>query len=1353
MADKFFNPPSLDWNSPGDLHKRFKFFKQKCQLIFDGPMEKQKEEHKARMLLLWAGDKGLEIYNTSTWDEEEDNLIVDKIFEKFEQYTKPQSNQILSRYQIRCLKQGDIPLEEFITKARSLIDEAGYNVAFKEEMLRDTLIFGITSDTVRKEAISKGNNLTFKQVYDLAKTNESTKSQMQAISQQPVIHNIRSKKKTTENKKAHDPKGTQEPQKYKFKFEGCFRCGNKHSQSEKCPAINARCQYCKKEGHFKKVCMKRRLKQVDQIIKSPGYNGEDILLKDEEEDSSDFEPESEPDSDTEPITVSIGSIASDKTQDLPVDSYPDKLFTTIRLNGKRNLDTGADTCVLTTDDLQALDLSLNLEPCQNQLKGYGGNNIENLGTVELDVKFKDCSLSTRFNVVNAPGHPSMIGCQQAQKLGMVTANINELQTKDAVKKPLTKTEVLNSYQDCFEGIGCFPGERYHITQVDDPSPVIHPARSVPVHILPLYKEELEKMLEDDIIKPVTEPTEWVHSIVCNITENSDGKKKVRLCLDPKDLNENIKREHCYNRSIDEILPELHGKQFFSVADTRKGYWHVELDHESSMLCTFNTPFGRFRFKRLPFGIRVSQDIFQRKLDEVYKDIDNITNIADDIIISGSTREEHDEAFVKMLEASRANNVKLNPDKLQFRQQKVNFFGYSIGPEGISPATDKLKSIQNINAPTNVKELQSLLGIITYLNRFSSRLAELTSPLRELTKKNVHFAWEKSHQRALDAIKKELCSAQVLSFYDPNPETTTILQCDASTKGIGAWLRQIDDAGEERIIAMASRSLTGAETRYSNIERECLAVTFGLEKFEHYLLGRRTRIETDHSPLEQIFKKNINDVPSRLQRLVLRCLKFDVDVTYKQGKSIPVADALSRVCHDHNNSPQNNEVDFITVKSQLVSLEEVRKAASLDPTLCLLKSTIYTGWPAYRKQCPEELWEYWNYRCDLVLENGLILKGDKLLIPESLRQRVLSTVHAGHLGETKCLLLARQSVYWPGMTADIRQLVKSCATCNRHQPDKPKLPLLQPDMPSRPWEKIGADLFHFQGQVYLMIVDYYSRFPVIRNLTDMKAETVSNHFTGILSEYGIPSTIQTDFGSQFTTERFKKSCKDCGIELIFSSPYHHQTNGLAEKLVGVCKKLWTKALESEECPYTALWIYRSTPIDDSLPSPYEMLTGRKPNSLLPCSTSSLKPSHLRHEDHHQRNDFRQEKQAHFYNQKASKDQDVLPDLQPVYVRNTLKEVWEPGKILNRPQPEREPRTYAVKVNEKIYTRTRQHLRMRESNNQEQKTGESVMDKTNLDNNPATPNSCELENTTKQNPVPTAVTTRSGRVTKIPGRFRN
>ena len=917
----------------------------------------------------------------------------------------------------------------------------------------------------------------------------------------------------------------------------------------------------------------------------------------------------------------------------------------------------------------------------------------------------------------SPWKPIHAGVPTVPRPGLISANVDEVNTILPTQAPseylsstetgvqhgqLSKPTVLEEYHDCFDKLGCFPGEKYHIQLVDNPVPVVHPPRTVPVHILPLYKEELDKVIADDVITAVTEPTDWVNSIVCNIKETPEGKRKVRLCLDPKDLNQNIRREHYYTRTIDELLPQLHGKKFFSVVDTKKGYWHVALDHESSLLCTFNTPFGRYRFKRLPFGIILSQDIFQRRLDEVYKDIPNVMGIADDIVVCGSTESEHDQAFCEMLKATRKHNVSLNSEKLQFKQAQVDFYGHILSENGIQPAREKLETIRNIKTPSNIKELQTTLGMVTYLNRYSTKLADLTSPLRELTKKQVHFRWEPHHQQALDRIKQELCSSKLISYYDPDPTTPTILQCDASQTGIGAWLRQLDSQGNENIVAMASRSLTDAESRYSNIERECLAVTYGLEKFEHYLLGRNATVETDHSPLEQIFKKNINEAPSRLQRLLLRCLRFDVHVQYKQGRSIPVADALSRVCHKkaaHNtenmieDSASQCNIHFISTP---IDLTAVKSSAAQDRTMNLLKNTIFNGWPPYRKQCPQELWEFWNFRCDLTLEDGLVLKGNRIVIPSSMRDQVLQAIHLGHQGENKCILRARESVFWPGISADIRQMVKDCDLCNKHQPAQPKLPIMQPDLPTRPWEKLGTDIFEFDGKKYLMVVDYYSRFPVIRLLDNMTSHAVCNHFTSVLAEYGLPATIISDFGSQYISERFKTKCKLSGITLRFSSPYHHQANSLAERTIGTCKSLLKKALEKNECPYTALWMYRTTPLDDQMPSPHELLFGRKPQTTLPSTRSTLKSKHPNDDLHQEANQKRQERQAEFYDRKNGSDKKILHNMEPVFVRNTLKNTWQPAIVLNRPQPTERPRTYTVDIQGKIYQRTREHLRPRSKN---------------------------------------------------------
>ena len=361
--------------TPGDIHKRCKIFRQKCSLIFDGPLLHRPEGERVRLLLLWAGDKGLEIYNTATWNDEADQFKLGPIFERLEAYTKPQSNQILSRYQLRCLKQDDIPLEEFLTKARTLIDDSGYDPAFQEETLRDTLVFGLKSDKVRKDAISKGNAVTFQQLYDLAKTEESTRAQMQVIrqgEQNTELYSIRSKKKAvsfegsrqagsskhsrSNNEFKHRNPSTSKP-RLKFKFTGCFRCGNKHSSDATCPATHAKCSYCKKTGHSQKVCIKKRLQQVHEIVQSPQYQGQEIHLYDHDEETSDSSSTSSSDedegNDPEPIAVFLDTITSENSVNSK-SSYPNKIYTTVKINDQcsvqMKVDTGADTCILTIEE-------------------------------------------------------------------------------------------------------------------------------------------------------------------------------------------------------------------------------------------------------------------------------------------------------------------------------------------------------------------------------------------------------------------------------------------------------------------------------------------------------------------------------------------------------------------------------------------------------------------------------------------------------------------------------------------------------------------------------------------------------------------------------------------------------------------------------------------------------------------------------------------------------------------------------------------------------------------------------------------------------------------------------------------
>ena len=445
-----------------------------------------------------------------------------------------------------------------------------------------------------------------------------------------------------------------------------------------------------------------------------------------------------------------------------------------------------------------------------------------------------------------------------------------------------KKELLIQYEDCFKGVGCFPGE-FHITLDPTVPPVIHPPRRVPEALREPLKKELDALVQQGIIIKVDEPTDWVNSLVCVAKSNGT----LRLCLDPKDLHRAIKWPHHCTPTLDEVLPRLSDAKYFSIVDARSGYWNIQLDHESSLYTTFNSPHGRYRFLRLPFGLICAQDIFQKKVDEAFGDLPGVTGIADDIVIYGRDQSDHDANLRAVMERARETGLRFNPDKCKIRCTEIPFFGNIISDSGLRPDPQKTEAILNMDPSASLADLQTFLGMVQFLSRFVPNLASLSANLWDLTKKSSEFQWGPEHQSAVDKVKEAVTSTSSLQYFDSTKPVT--IQVDASTRGLGATLFQ--DKGP---IEYRSKLLTETETRYSNIEREMLAIVHGLEKFHYYAYGRHVTVETDHKPLEAIFKKHLSSSPPRIARMMLRIQKYDVEIKYVPGKNVPLADALSRI---------------------------------------------------------------------------------------------------------------------------------------------------------------------------------------------------------------------------------------------------------------------------------------------------------------------------------------------------------------------------------------------------------------------------------------------------------------------------
>ena len=407
-----------------------------------------------------------------------------------------------------------------------------------------------------------------------------------------------------------------------------------------------------------------------------------------------------------------------------------------------------------------------------------------------------------------------------------------------------------------------------------------------------------------------------------------------------------------------------------------------------------------------------------------RNIPNSAGIVDDILYHGNEETTHDAAVITLLETARTNNLTFNANK----SQDCAFFGGNLTPAGYKLDPKKVQATTEMKPPENLQDLQSFLGLVSYLNRFSPALADLTAPLRALCKKDTFFIWESSQQAAFEAIKKEITSAPVLAYFDRSKTST--IQSDASKKGLGAVLLQ-----DDKPVIYASRTLTETEQRYSNIERELLGVVFALERFHHYVYGYTATVQTDHKPLVSVWKKSIVCNSPRLQRLLLRLSQYDVNIEYLKGKDNVVADALSRVSPQITPKEGEDEVDFIPVHmlteeilADSTRIGDFRRATAKDTTSGLLMQVVANGWPELKKDCHPLLVDYWTYREEISTENGLSFKGHRLRVPDQWRNGVLQTIHEGHFGFEKMQLRTREAVFWPGIISDLLQTAQSCEVC-------------------------------------------------------------------------------------------------------------------------------------------------------------------------------------------------------------------------------------------------------------------------------------------------------------------------------------
>ena len=475
------------------------------------------------------------------------------------------------------------------------------------------------------------------------------------------------------------------------------------------------------------------------------------------------------------------------------------------------------------------------------------------------------------------------------------------------------------------------------------------------------------------------------------------------------------------------------------------------------------------------------------MDTVLQGLQGVVCYLDDIIVTGKDQAEHLCNLEQVLGRIQDYGFKVCKEKCSFMQDSVEYLGHILDKNGIQMSPKKVKAIAEMPQPKDQKQLRAFLGMVNHYGKFMPNLSELCAPLNCLLKKAVKWKWTKECEEAVVNIKHKLTSAEALVHF--NPSLPIVLAADASSVGIGAVIFHRYPDGTEKAIAHASKTLTPSERNYSQIEREALALIYGVKKFHQYLWGREFTLLTDHKPLTTIFGKKKGIPPttaSRLQRWALLLMGYSFEIQYKSTKVFGNADGLSRlpvgpdICFDRQNHGKVNVTELL----QMEKLEELPVTASdlatettKDPVLKQVKHFSLKGWPDQVTQ--EALQPYLRRKNELTVQNGCILYGIRVVIPSKFQSRMLQLLHETHPGKVRMKALACAHMWWPNLDKQIESVSDSCKPCAEMAKDPAKSSHHRWEFPERPWQRLHIDYAGpFLDYMWLIIVDAHSKWPIV-----------------------------------------------------------------------------------------------------------------------------------------------------------------------------------------------------------------------------------------------------------------------------------
>ena len=1177
--------------------------------------------------------------------------------ELVEKHFKPAPSEIVERFKFhsRSRRPGE-SVATFVAELRCLAEFCNFGDTL-EVMLRDLIVCGINDDGLQRHLLAQ----------PALDYNKAVESAMNMEAAAKSVRELRVKQET-HGSGPPTPQQVHRTGTYPSQEQGgvgksgptCYRCGTRGHTVVRCRVDrNVVCHKCGKKGHLQRVCKS----SARSTRTGPGKSRAVCRVEEEEEEEEEKEHQA-PD-------LSIYIVKSSQVPHSPpihVKVKLDECLVTMEV------DTGAAVTLMSEATFANLWPGRELHPSRVRLQAYSGEPIPVVGCSNVNMDYEGQCVVLPLYVVAGCG-PTLLGRDWLSQVRLNWQQIHHVHTP-------TLQALLTRFPAVFqEGLGTLKGYQAKIHVDPNATPRYNQARSVSYAFREKVELELQRLQNEGTLEPV-EFADWAAPIVTVLKKD---KSSIRICGDfSTTVNPVSKVDRYPIPKVCDLFAKLGKGKQFSKLDLSHAYQQVPLDEESRKYVVINTHKGLFRYTRLPFGIASAPGIFQRVIESVLQGIEGVIVYLDDILITGSTEEEHLHTLEEVLSRLEQAGLRARRSKCVFMRPSVIYLGHRIDAEGLHPLDDRVRAIWDAPLPTSVSELKSFLGMLSYYSKFLPGMSSTLHPLYHLLKKNVSWTWKEAQAQSFTASKQLLTSSSCLIHYNPMWELT--LACDASSYGLGAVISHKMPDGTERPVAYASRTLNAAERNYSQLEKEGLSCIFGIKRFHDYLFGRHFELVTDHKPLLGLLRED-RAIPlhasSRIKRWALFLSNYEYSLVFRNTTAHANADALSRLPLPEEPATSHPEPELVLLAEHLadspVTAQDIRRWTQRDRKLSRVFQFVQQGWPS---EGDTELEPYSSRRLELSTYEGCILWGSRVVIPPPGRQAVLQELHEGHPGMTRMKALSRMYVWWPGIGQDIEKSVRLCSQCQVQQSLPPVAPLNPWKWPTRPWARLHLDFAGpFEGKNILIIIDAHSKWIEATCTPSTSSSSVIDVLRSIFARFGLPETIVTDNGTGFVSQEFKEFLRMNGIHHTTSAPYHPASNGLAERAVQIVKKGLKKDTAGSMVTRLArvLFTYRITPQSTTGSSPAELLLGRRPRTRLDL----LKPNTAERVEQKQRD------QKAKHDKKAKARQFGVGD--HVFVKNHgVGERWVPGVIREMSGPV----SFHVELEDGRHKRCHQdHLRFR------------------------------------------------------------